>query len=134
MVNISSIIQSNKELDESTIPRVAVFVGGTAGIGQLTLGAITRLGTNFKAYIIGRKATEALFKPFLTELQEANPKARLIWIEGEVSLLSEVHRICNHIKSLETSIELLFMTTGYAPFRARQSTLPQPISQHPTLI
>ncbi|KAH7361245.1 hypothetical protein BKA66DRAFT_573592 [Pyrenochaeta sp. MPI-SDFR-AT-0127] len=122
MVNISSIRKSNKQVDESSAPRVAVFVGGTAGIGKITLAKIADLGIGFKAYVIGRKGSEQSFKSFLEELHQANPNANVIWIEGEVSLLSEAKRVCDYIKTLESTVDLLFMTTGYAPFGGRDNT------------
>jgi NAD(P)-dependent dehydrogenase (short-subunit alcohol dehydrogenase family) len=123
MVHISKIKESNAQVDEESAPRVAVLVSGTSGIGKLTLGAIARLGTHFKAYVIGRPESEAAFKPFIEELHAANANASIVWVEGQVSLLSEVKRICDYIKKLETSIDLLFLTTGYVPFGGRQSTL-----------
>ncbi|KAF2831568.1 hypothetical protein CC86DRAFT_140909 [Ophiobolus disseminans] len=122
MVKISLIKQSNEQVDESSAPHVAVFVGGTAGIGKITLSKIASLGTNFKAYIIGRKSSEHSFRPVIEDLHKANPNAKLIWVEGEASLLSEVKIICDHIKTLESSIDLLFMTPGYAPFNGRMNT------------
>jgi NAD(P)-dependent dehydrogenase (short-subunit alcohol dehydrogenase family) len=121
MVNISTIRKSNAQIDSSSTPRVAVFVGGTAGIGKLTLTEIVALGTSFKAYVIGRKGSKESFTLVRDELQQANPNAKIIWIDGEVSLLSEVKRICSHIKTLEGSVDLLFMTAGYAPLGGRQS-------------
>lgn len=121
MVNISLIRQSNNQIDESSVPRVAVFVGGTSGIGKITLADIAGLGIGFKAYVIGRKESEQSFKPFLEELHQAKPNANVIWVEGQVSLLSEVKRVCDHIKTLESKVDLLFMTTGYAPFGGRKS-------------
>lgn len=123
MVNRTSIKTSNSQITQSSVPRVAVFVGGTAGIGKLTLGGLARLGLDFKAYVIGRKESEVSFRPFTEDLQAANPKASIIWVEGEVSLLSEAKRVCDHIKTLETSIDLLFMTPGFAPFNGRKSKL-----------
>lgn len=123
MVRISQIKENNAQIDEKSAPRVAVFVGGTSGIGKLTLNAITRLGTRFKAYVIGRQESEAAFKPFIEELHLANANANIIWVEGQISLLSEVQRICDHIKRLESSIDLLFMTAGYVNFSGRHSTL-----------
>ena len=113
MVRISQIKENNAQIDEKSAPRVAVFVGGTSGIGKLTLNAITRLGTRFKAYVIGRQESEAAFKPFIEELHLANANASIIWVEGQISLLSEVQRVCDRIKRLEGSIDLLFMTAGY---------------------
>jgi hypothetical protein len=132
MVNIHSVRQSNSQITASSPPRTAVFVSGTVGIGKLALTQLINLGTNIKAYIIGRKRSKAAFSILGNELQQANPNAQIVWIEGEVSLLSEVHRICSHIKALEKSVDLLFLTTRYAPFGGRQSTsyhsLPTPSS------
>ena len=122
MVNISLIRKSNNQVDASSAPRVAVFVGGTSGIGKITLADIAGLGLDFKAYVIGRKESEQSFKPFVEELHRAKPNANVIWVEGQVSLLSEVKRVCDHIKTLESKVDLLFMTTGYTPFGGRNST------------
>lgn len=121
MVHLSKIKESNAQIDEETAPRIAVFVGGTSGIGKITLGAVAKLGTHFKAYVVGRKESKAAFQPFIEELHTANPNASIIWVEGQVTLLSEVKRICDYIKKLETSIDLLFLTTGYVPFFGRES-------------
>jgi NAD(P)-dependent dehydrogenase (short-subunit alcohol dehydrogenase family) len=123
MVNLSSIKLSNSRVDETSIPRVAVFVGGTDGIGKLALAGLARLGLSFKAYVIGRKEKETSFRSVIEELHQVNPVASVIWIEGEVSLLSEVKRVCDYIRTLETEVDLLFMTPGFAPFAGRQSTL-----------
>jgi NAD(P)-dependent dehydrogenase (short-subunit alcohol dehydrogenase family) len=121
MVKLSMIRHSNAHIDETSAPRVAVFVGGTAGIGKLTLDALVRPGTKSKAYVVGRKESEQAFKPFAQSLREANPNADIVWIEGQVTLLSEAKRVCDYIRTLESSIDLLFMTTGYAPFGGRES-------------
>lgn len=121
MVNISLIRQSNGQIDELSAPNVAVFVGGTSGIGKITLAELAGLETKLKVYVIGRKETEASFKSFLQKLRQANSKADIIWVEGRVSLLSDVKRICDKIKTLESKIDLLFLTTGYPPFSGRSS-------------
>lgn len=116
MVNIAKIRQCNAKLKASTTPQVAVFVGATSGIGKITLAKLVRLGFPIKAYVIGRKETEPEFKPFLEELRAANPKADLVWIEGQVTLLAEVRRICLDIKARESKIDLLFLSAGYVPW------------------
>jgi NAD(P)-dependent dehydrogenase (short-subunit alcohol dehydrogenase family) len=131
MVHLSKIKESNAQIDGETAPHVAVFVGGTSGIGKITLGATTRLGTHFKAYVVGRKESEAAFRPFIEELRTANPNANIVWVEGQVSLLSEVKRISDYIKTVETSIDLLFLTTGYVPFGGRESTSILPLFSKP---
>ncbi|KAG9189654.1 hypothetical protein G6011_06522 [Alternaria panax] len=122
MVHISQIKENNAQIDEETAPRVAVFVGGTSGIGKLTLDAVIRLRTHLKAYVVGRQESEAAFKPFIKKTHLANAKASIIWVEGQISLLSEVKRVCDHIKELETSIDILFMTSGYVASSERQNT------------
>jgi hypothetical protein len=127
MVDRTLITASNAQINEPSAPPVALFVGGTSGIGKLTLGAIAKLGTNFKAYVVGRKESRAAFETFAESLRLANSNVDIVWVEGQVSLLSEVKRICDHIKTLESSIDLLFMTTGYVPLGGRQSRPSLPI-------
>ncbi|KAF2659741.1 hypothetical protein K491DRAFT_590380 [Lophiostoma macrostomum CBS 122681] len=106
MVNIAQIRQSNSLISASTAPRVAVFVGGTSGIGTAAVASIARLNTPVKAYVIGRKSSEAFFRTFAADLQQANPDANLIFLEGEISLLAEVKR--NTVEGLDTSHALSF--------------------------
>ena len=120
MVHLSLIQESNAQIDQSCSPRVAVFMGGTSGIGKITLQEIAELGFDFKAYVVGRKQTEDTYRPFIEDVEKANPKTKIIWVEGEISLLAEVKRVCNYIKALEFEIDLLFMTAGYAPLGGRE--------------
>ncbi|KAL6702744.1 hypothetical protein ACN47E_000978 [Coniothyrium glycines] len=122
MVQIAQVRQCINDIDDTTAPRVGVFMGGTSGIGKITLARLVELGYSFKAYVVGRKSSENSFREFAQELRVKYPKAELVWVEGEVSLLSEVRRVCNHIKALERFVDILFMTTGYAPFNARKYT------------
>ncbi|KAH7075524.1 hypothetical protein BKA63DRAFT_511654 [Paraphoma chrysanthemicola] len=122
MVAYSSIKACNALINNDTAPRVAVFVGGTSGIGQITIKALVATGVSSKIYLVGRKSSYGRAKIFIQEMQNLNPDAYIIWAEGEVSLLSEVQRICSAIKSKERHIDLLFLTTGYTPFGARSET------------
>jgi NAD(P)-dependent dehydrogenase (short-subunit alcohol dehydrogenase family) len=126
MPKLSQIRLSNSKIGSSSFPRVAVFVGGTSGIGKITLGALATAGHKFKVYVVGRKASEEAFKIFAADLSET---VEIVWNEGEVSLLAEVKRICEDILSREESIDLLFLTTGYAPFAGRES-MPTLIMHH----
>ena len=124
MVSYKEIQTSNALMNDTTAPHIAVFVGGTSGIGKLTIKALvsTSAGASMRIYLIGRASSEERTRPFIQELQTLNPKAEIIWTEGEVSLLAETHRICKLIQSKESRVDLLFMTTGYAPFGARIET------------
>jgi NAD(P)-dependent dehydrogenase (short-subunit alcohol dehydrogenase family) len=119
MVVISQIRLSNAQFSTSA-RLVAVFAGGTSGIGNITLGELARLRISMRAYVVGRKASEARFKTFVDELDLA-PNVEFVWVEGEISLLAEVKRVCEYIRSVEDHVDLLFMTTGYAPFGGRES-------------
>jgi NAD(P)-dependent dehydrogenase (short-subunit alcohol dehydrogenase family) len=122
MVSYKEIKASNALINDSTVPRVAVFVGGTSGIGQLTVRALVTTGASMRIYLVGRKCSEERTKAFIKELHVVNAKAEVIWTEGEVALLAETKRVCKVIKSKESHIDLLFLTTGYAPFGDRSET------------
>ena len=121
MVSISEVRSSNAQLTEATIPRVAVFVGGTSGIGKATIGRLAGLKLAVKIYIVGRKSTQPAMKISMDELRTNNPKTDLIWVEAEVALLSEVKRVCEIVKQAESKIDLLFLSAGYAPWGGRNS-------------
>jgi NAD(P)-dependent dehydrogenase (short-subunit alcohol dehydrogenase family) len=122
MVSYKEIQASNALINDATAPRVAVFVGGTSGIGKLTVRALVAAGASVRIYLVGRKSSEERMHAFIQELHAINPKAEVIWIEGEVALLAEAKRVCEAIKIKESRIDLLFLTAGYAPFGIRRET------------
>lgn len=123
MVSYKEIRASNALINDSNAPRVAVFVGGTSGIGEITIRALVATGVSVRIYLVGRKSAEERMHAFILELQAINPKSEVIWTEGEISLLAETKRVCQIIKSKELSVDLLFLTAGYAPFGTRQETI-----------
>ncbi|KAE9377517.1 NAD(P)-binding protein [Stipitochalara longipes BDJ] len=122
MVSYKEIQASNALINDATAPRVAVFVGGTSGIGKFTVRAFVATGVSVRIYLVGRKSSEERMHAFIQELHAINPKAEIIWTEGEVALLAETKRVCEAIKSKESRVDLLFLTTGYAPFGTRRET------------
>lgn len=122
MVSYTEIQASNALINDATAPRVAVFVGGTSGIGKFTVRALVATGASVRIYLVGRKSSEERTNAFIQELHAINPKAEVIWTEGEVSLLAETKRVCEVIKSKEPHVDLLFLTVGYAPFGTRRET------------
>lgn len=122
MVSYKEIQASNALINDTTAPRVAVFVGGTSGIGKFTVRALVATGASMRIYLVGRKSSEERTHAFIQELNAINPKAEVIWTEGEVSLLAETKRVCEAIKSKESRVDLLFLTTGYAPFGTHKET------------
>lgn len=122
MVSYKEVQASNALINGATAPRVSVFVGGTSGIGKFTIRALIATGASVRIYLVGRKSSEEPMQAFIQELHAINPKAEIIWIEGEVSLLADTKRICELIKSKESRIDLLFLSAGYAPFGTRKET------------
>ena len=122
MVSYKEIQASNALINDATAPRVAVFVGGTSGIGNFTLRALVATGASLRIYLVGRKNAEERMHAFIQELRAINSKAEVIWTEGEVALLAETKRVCEVIKRKEASVDLLFLTPGYAPFGTRRET------------
>jgi len=122
MVSSKEIRASNALINDATGPRVAVFVGGTSGIGKYTVKALVAAGTSMRIYLVGRKSSEERTRAFIQELSGINPKAEVIWTEGEISLLAETKRVCDVIKRKESRVDLLFLTAGYAPFGTRKET------------
>ena len=122
MVSYKEIQASNALINDATAPRVAVFVGGTSGIGKFTVRALVATGASVRIYLVGRKSSEERMHAFIQELHAINPKAEVIWTEGEIALLAETKRVCEAIKSKESRVDLLFLTAGYAPFGTRRET------------
>ena len=122
MVSTTAIKASNALINDDTAPRVSVFVGGTSGIGKLTIRALVATGASIRIYIVGRKASYKRTQTFIQELAVLNPNAEIIWLEGEISLLVDVNRMCQAIQSKEHQLDLLFLSAGYAPMSARQET------------
>ncbi|KAF2638598.1 hypothetical protein P280DRAFT_74663 [Massarina eburnea CBS 473.64] len=89
---------------------------GTSGIGNYTIKALVSTGASLRIYVIGRTSSEPRMQVFIQELHAINPKADVIWITGEISLLVETTRICSTIKTKESRVDLLFLTAGYGPW------------------
>ncbi|KAL2127668.1 hypothetical protein VTI74DRAFT_10327 [Chaetomium olivicolor] len=120
MVSQTEVRASTAALTASTTPRVAVFVGATDGIGKSTLQQLVSRGFPIKAYIVGRN--EVAFRPVLDELRCLNKSADFVFLQGQVSPLSNTRRIADEIVSRERSIDLLFLSAGFLPFRGHEET------------
>jgi NAD(P)-dependent dehydrogenase (short-subunit alcohol dehydrogenase family) len=122
MVAYSEVAAANALINDANAPRVSVFLGGTAGIGKLTIEALVATGASVKIYLVGRKSSEQRMQAFIQSMHAINPKAQIVWTEGEISLLADTKRVCDEIKRQERHVDLLFLTAGYAPFGGRAET------------
>jgi NADP-dependent 3-hydroxy acid dehydrogenase YdfG len=122
MVSLSSVSASNS-LISKVIPAglVAVFFGGTSGIGEITVKTLAKYARSPRIYIVGRSQDAA--DRILAECKAINPDGEFIFMKADVSLIRNVDQLSNEIKAKEKFLNLLFLTAGVANIdRARKVT------------
>ncbi|KAK9246503.1 hypothetical protein V1506DRAFT_165770 [Lipomyces tetrasporus] len=120
MVNIKYVRISNSWLTAKPPGMVAVFVGGTSGIGQGTLKQLAKYATAPKVYVVGRSKSSAA--PLLRELESMNAKGAFIFMETEISLIRNVDTVCREIRQNEKKVDLIFLSSGFLSLQGRQET------------
>jgi hypothetical protein len=120
MVAIEDVRASNANLKSFPANLVAIFVGGTSGIGLYTARELVRNTTSPHIYLVGRNQTEA--SKIIEELKTINSSSEVSFIQKDVSLLKNVDEACQEIKAKEKQVNLLFMTCGYVVFTGRNET------------
>ena len=111
MVAISDIQSSNARI-ASTLPPglVAVFVGGTSGIGEYTLKRFAKHARQPRIYIVGRSQEAA--DRIIAECTKSDAEGQYIFIKADTSLIRNVDDVCHEIRSKEQAVNLLFLSTG----------------------
>lgn len=123
MVALNDVIESNKRIAESfPTGLVAVFVGGTSGVGEHTVKKFASRVPNSRVYIVGRSQEAA--ERILDECRRLGPDSKFEFIKADVSLMKVVDQVCKQIKSKESTINILFQTQGSMAFTSS-------IVQHP---
>jgi NADP-dependent 3-hydroxy acid dehydrogenase YdfG len=117
MVNLKDIRNSNRSLQSLPPGLVAIFAGATSGIGLATLKQFAKNSNGPRAYIIGRSKEKA--SHIIDQLKIINPMGTFVFIEGQISLIKEVDRICGEIKKLENHVDILCMSPGYLSLGGR---------------
>jgi NAD(P)-dependent dehydrogenase (short-subunit alcohol dehydrogenase family) len=120
MVAITDVRTSNSALQSLPANLVAVFVGGTSGIGLYTARELARNTTSPHIYLIGRNQIGAA--KIIDELKAINSSSQVSFIQKDVSLLKNVDEACQEIRAKEKQVNLLFMTCGYFVFTGRDET------------
>jgi NADP-dependent 3-hydroxy acid dehydrogenase YdfG len=122
MINIKDVRASNAALKASKEPSglVAVFVGATSGIGMGTLKQFAKYANAPKAYILGRSKKAAT--PLLDEIKSSKPQGTFEFIETEISLIKNIDLACDHIKSKEKKVDILFLSPGCLTLEGRNGT------------
>jgi NADP-dependent 3-hydroxy acid dehydrogenase YdfG len=120
MVSLSDVRLSNS-LISSTLPRlVAVFVGATSGIGEITLKKFAKYSHQPRAYFVGRSQGAA--DRIVAECKALNPQGEYIFIKADVSLIRVVDKVCEEIMANEKALNILFLSAG-SPSMDRSSTI-----------
>jgi NADP-dependent 3-hydroxy acid dehydrogenase YdfG len=120
MVSLKDIRNSNHSLQSASPGVVAVFAGATSGIGLATLKQFAKNANGPRAYIIGRSQEKA--SRIIDHLKTINPMGTYVFIEGQVSLIKEVDRICEEIKKFENHVDILCMSPGYLSLDGRHGS------------
>jgi NAD(P)-dependent dehydrogenase (short-subunit alcohol dehydrogenase family) len=105
---------------ESSYPPVAVFVGGTSGIGKAMVERFARFTKgNSSIIIVGRNraAAEAIFASLPSAENSAHE-----FIQCDASLMSNVHTTSQEILSRYDKINYLILTPGVLNLNGREET------------
>ncbi len=111
MVSLDVVEASNKRIRTDVPPGlVAIFVGGTNGVGETTVRQFAKHAAQPRVYIIGR--SEVAGDRIVSECKELNREGTFLFIKGEIGLMRNVDEICSQITDKEKVINLLFLTVG----------------------
>ncbi|KAJ6017357.1 hypothetical protein N7451_000736 [Penicillium sp. IBT 35674x] len=120
MVSLETVRQNNSGLKGFGPNLVAVFVGGTSGIGEATARAFIRETESSRVYLVGRNETQA--SKIIEELRQINPDGQISFVKCEAARLHSVDEACKSIQEKEEKVNLLFMTAGMMTTKGRDET------------
>ncbi|TVY40004.1 Oxidoreductase [Lachnellula subtilissima] len=111
MVSLSAIRTSNS-LIKSTFPAglVAVFIGATNGIGEVSLKTFAKYTHQPRAYFVG--LSQDAGDRIAAECKALNPGGEYIFKKADVSLIRVVDEVCEEIKKKEKCLNILFLSAG----------------------
>ena len=120
MVNFAHVRTSNSNFQAKSSGLVAIFVGGTSGVGKGILKKLVEYASGSHIYVVGRSESSAA--PLLNEVRASNIYGTLDFIETEISLIKNVDHVSERIKQKETKVDLIFLSTGYLTVEGRKGT------------
>ncbi|KAJ7114676.1 NAD(P)-binding protein [Mycena crocata] len=121
MPNLSTVRAFNAAFKPSYTP-VAIFVGGTSGIGQGMAEAFAR-HSNGNAHIVlvgrNRAAAEAIIAGFPKPTIEG---VKHEFVECDISLMKNVNRVAGELRERLPKINFLVLTAGLLTMQGRNET------------
>ncbi|KAL0954223.1 hypothetical protein HGRIS_005351 [Hohenbuehelia grisea] len=99
---------------------VAVFVGGTAGLGAALAITTARYSKNPSIYIVGRSQTSA--DKVIAEMKAVNPDGKYGFHQCDVSLLANVRSCADTISTTLPKINYLVLSPGILSTAGRTET------------
>ena len=111
MVSLTDVQSSNSRIASVLPPGlVAVFVGATSGVGETSLKQFAKHTRQPCVYFVGR--SQEAGDRIAAECKALNREGKYVFVQADTSLIRTVDDICQDIKSKETAINLLFLSTG----------------------
>ncbi|KAL8400806.1 hypothetical protein RB594_000993 [Gaeumannomyces avenae] len=111
MVKLADVKGSNARIATELPPGlVAVFVGGTSGLGEYSLLALAKHARQPKIYIIGRSQPAA--DRIIAECGKLNPEGEYFFMQTDATLLKNVDEVCRQLREKEKAINVLFLSIG----------------------
>lgn len=111
MVSLSVIRSSNSLITSAFAPGlVALFVGATSGIGEITLKKFAQYARRPRVYFVGRSQDAA--NRIVSECKALNPDGEYIFIKADMSLIRVVDDVCKEITAKEKLLNILFLSAG----------------------
>ncbi|KAJ9501881.1 hypothetical protein H2202_002843 [Exophiala xenobiotica] len=121
MAKLTTVQQHNAHFaEEQHEGVVSVFAGATKGIGTSTLARMATMLHKSTFYILGRSAKR--FQSQVEKLKNSNSSCNFVFIETDVSLLSDVDAACKQITSSEKKVDYLYMSAGLVPLNGPEYT------------
>ncbi|TQS33919.1 hypothetical protein Golomagni_05721, partial [Golovinomyces magnicellulatus] len=111
MVSLEVVKQSNGLISSTLPPKlVALFVGATSGIGEITMKKLAQYSIEPRIYFVGRSQEAAA--RIIGECKLLNSKGEYTFIQQDVCLIRNVDKLCNDFKKLEGTLDLLVLSQG----------------------
>ncbi|KAJ6126600.1 short-chain dehydrogenases/reductase [Penicillium sp. IBT 18751x] len=116
---LTQVREWNATLKSARPETVALFVGGTSGIGKHTAIELARAVKKPTIYIIGRN--EAAGAQVVEAMKKANPNGSYGFKAVDISNLRNVDEACEELRTCFEGLDLLFLSAGALAFSKNET-------------